>query len=81
MTAGAEYRDPDSYMGDGITHNAGDEICRKCSAVLYRGKDGWACDCDSAMYEYARPPQPDGDLSSSENAAPVPASNKREAGQ
>lgn len=49
-----EYRDPDASYGDGVTHHAGDLICNKCKAIVYSSDDGWACDCDGAMYEYAR---------------------------
>lgn len=46
----AEYRDPDGHMADN-----GDYICNRCDGIIWSGKDGWVCDCDSATYEYARP--------------------------
>lgn len=52
----AEYRDPDASYGDGITHDAGALICNKCGNQVLLFKDGgWACSCDSAMFEDMRP--------------------------
>lgn len=51
-----EYRDPDAY-----TDNDGHDICRKCGTqAMSFGDGGWACDCDSAMFEHMRPEATDG---------------------
>lgn len=51
-----EYRDPDAH----VAPDSSDLICNKCGAVVFTEDDGWACDCDSAMFEHARP-EVDGD--------------------
>lgn len=56
-----EYRDPDSHMHPNGTS---DEICNRCNTILWRGADGWACNCDSAMYEYAKPEEQEPSMTS-----------------
>lgn len=46
---GVEYRDPDAWINE-----KGEHICNRCNGYVWTGDDGWACSCDSAMFEYAQ---------------------------
>lgn len=63
-----EYRDPDV-----LVDSNGWEICNKCGTQAMAFKDGgWACNCDSAMYEHMRPnPEEDVQTQASEDYARV----------
>lgn len=64
MSDEQEYREPDASYGDGRTldvvgrvQDAGTMYCNICGSSVWTGDDGWVCDHDSAMFEYARPEQ------------------------
>lgn len=46
-----EYRDPDAHY----PADSGTMVCNRCGGDVWTGDDGWACGCDSAMFEHAKP--------------------------